>query len=130
MQAQRNKLSEEEKQLFRYNHIGDKMRYQCDLEAFKVVMGAEKVAELEEADKSENEGKKRKKAIEKVDWVTTKRLQIFQLNARIFERMASSITTDDARMFSATNGKAAISARTAEDQRPDYYLDDYVDVVE
>ena len=44
--------------------------------------------------------------------------------------MAYSVTTDDARIFATTNGKASIAARPVEGQRPDYYLDDYVDVVE
>ena len=49
-----------EKQPFADNHIGDKLHYQHKLESFKVVMGAEKVAELEEADKAEHEGMKKK----------------------------------------------------------------------
>ena len=52
------------------------------------------------------------------------------MNASLFEEMASSITTHDSRIFSATNGKAAIAARPSKDQRPAYYLDDYDDVVE
>ena len=44
--------------------------------------------------------------------------------------MASSITNNDARIFSATNRKDDIDAHPAEDQRPEYYLDEYVDVVE
>ena len=130
MSAQWTKLSAAEKQPFAYKNIGDKLRYQRKMEAFNVVVGAEKVVKLEEADKVEHEGKKRKKAIENVDQDAAKRQQILDLNASLFEGMASSITTDDTRMFAATNGKAAISARPAEDQRPAYYFDDYVDVVE
>ena len=44
--------------------------------------------------------------------------------------MDSPITTDDARMFAATNGKASIAARPVKYQRPYYYLGDYVVVVE
>ena len=44
--------------------------------------------------------------------------------------MASVITTDDVMMFATTNSKAAINARPAGVQRPAYYIDDYVDVVE
>ena len=63
MLGQRKKLSTAEKQLFADKHIGDKMRYQRKLEAFKVIVGAEKVSKLEETDKAEHEGKKRKKEI-------------------------------------------------------------------
>ena len=98
--------------------------------AFKVVVGAEKVYDPKEADNAERGGKKRKKAIEKVDQDATKRQQILELNESLFEGMASSVTTDDARMFFATNVKVAIAARPAKDQWPAYYLDDYVDVVE
>ena len=123
------KLSAAEKQPFADKHIGDKLRYQCELEIFKVIVGAEKVADLEEADKAEHGGNKRKKEIEKVDWVSTKQQQILEMNAILFEGVASSITIDDASIFSATNGKAAITARPSEDQWPAYYLDDYVYVV-
>ena len=61
--ARWKKLSAAEKQPFADNHIGDKLRYQRKLEAFKVIVGAEKVSKLEETDKAEHEGKKRKKAI-------------------------------------------------------------------
>ena len=83
-------------------------------------MGAEKVADLEEADEAEHEGEKGKKAIEKVDRDITKRQQIIEMNASLFEEMASSITTDDSRIFCATNGKSSITARPSKDQRPAY----------
>ena len=44
--------------------------------------------------------------------------------------MASVITTDDEIMFATIKSKAAIAVRPAEDQRPAYYIDDYVNVVE
>ena len=47
MSAQWKKLSAAEKQPFADNQICDKLRYQRDLEAFKVSVGAEKVDELE-----------------------------------------------------------------------------------
>eukprot|EP00978_Attheya_sp_CCMP212_P046552 scaffold398573_cov59-Attheya_sp.AAC.1 len=102
----------DEKQPFVDKHVDDKVRYQRELEAFKVIVGAEKVDELEEANKAEQEGKKRKKAIEKVDRDATKRQRILELKHTIrFDGMASLITTDDASIFAATNGKAAIAAR-------------------
>ena len=111
-------------------HISDKLHYQCKMEALKVVVGAENVSKLEESNKAVHEGKKRKKEIEKVDWDATKRQRILELNTSQFEGMTSSITTDDTRMFEATNRKAGIAARPAKDQRRAYYLNDYVDVVE
>ena len=63
MSAQWKKLSAAEKQPFADNHSSYKLRYQRKLEAFKVVVGAEKVAEPQEADKAKHEGKKIKKAI-------------------------------------------------------------------
>ena len=47
MSEQWKKLSAAEKQPFADNHICDNLRYQRNLEAFKVSVGAEKVAELE-----------------------------------------------------------------------------------
>jgi hypothetical protein len=82
MSAQWKKLSAGEKQPFVHKHVGDKVRYQRELEAFKVIVGAEKVDELEEANKAEQEGQKRKKAIEKVDRDATKRQRILELNMR------------------------------------------------
>ena len=66
MSAQWKKLPAAENRPFAYKHISYKLRYQLNLEAFKVVVGAEKVSGLEEADKSEHEGKKRNKAIERL----------------------------------------------------------------
>ena len=63
MSAQWKKLSAAEKQPFADNHVSYKLRYQRKMEAFKVVVGAEKVAEPEEADKAKHEGRKIKKEI-------------------------------------------------------------------
>ena len=81
MLAQWKKLLVEEKQPFADKYIGDKLRYQRDLEAFKVVVVADKVADLEESDNSNHERKKRKKSIEKFDRDATKRQRIIELNA-------------------------------------------------
>ena len=51
------------------------------MEAFKVVVGAEKFTKLEEANKDKHEGNNRKKAIGKVDRDATKRQLIIELNA-------------------------------------------------
>ena len=79
--AQRKKLLASEKQPFADKHISDKMRYQREMEAFKVVVGAEKFTKLEEANKDKHEGNNRKKAIGKVDRDATKRQRIIELNA-------------------------------------------------
>ena len=71
--AQWKKLSVAEKQPFEDKHIGDKLYYQHELEAFNVVVGAEKVADVEEANKAKHDVNKRKKAIEKFYWYATKR---------------------------------------------------------